>query len=55
LSSGMSVMSASMVSSSEAIAAAFSSATRSTFGGSMMPACVSNVSWRMPKCQSFRS
>src|SRR5260370_135408 len=35
----MSVTSASVVSSSEAIDAAFCSATRSTFAGSMMPAC----------------
>src|SRR5437016_10000508 len=38
-SSGMSVISASVVSSSEAISAAFCSATRSTFVGSMMPTC----------------
>jgi len=37
-SSGMSVMRASVVSSSDAIDAAFCSATRSTFVGSMMPA-----------------
>src|SRR5438034_684000 len=38
-SSGMSVISASVVSRSEAMDAAFSSATRSTLVGSMMPAC----------------
>src|SRR5438876_983365 len=38
-SSGRSVISASVVSSSEAIDAAFSSATRSTLVGSMIPAC----------------
>src|SRR5436305_842752 len=38
-SSGMSVTNASVVSRSEAMDAAFSSATRSTFAGSMMPAC----------------
>src|SRR5215471_18559399 len=38
-SSGMSVTSASVVRSSEAISAAFCRATRSTFVGSMMPAC----------------
>ena len=39
-SSGISVMSASVVSSSDAIDAAFCSATRSTYAGSMMPAFI---------------
>ena len=38
-SSGMSQMSASVVSSSDAIDAAFWSAERTTFAGSMTPAC----------------
>src|SRR4029450_7286906 len=39
LRGGVSLLSASVVSSSEAIDAAFCNATRSTLAGSMMPAC----------------